>query len=86
MLERCECSCPKREEQTMADKANNILSSLSQTDFGLLEPYLEPADLPVRKVLERRNKPIRKCVTGRVVDGAAERRGPARGRPASRRR
>ena len=38
---------------------NLILSRLSKSDFQLLEPHLEPTDLPVRKVLERRGKPIK---------------------------
>ena len=38
---------------------NLILSRLSKTDFGLLAPHLEAVDLPVRKVLERRQRPIR---------------------------
>ena len=38
---------------------NRILSRLSKSDFQLLEPHLEPIDLPVRKVLERRGKPIK---------------------------
>lgn len=37
---------------------NHILSSLSRSDFKLLEPHLESVDLPVRKQLERRGKPI----------------------------
>lgn len=37
---------------------NYVLSSLSQSDYGLLEEYLEPVDLPVRKVLERRGRKI----------------------------
>jgi CRP-like cAMP-binding protein len=44
---------------TMADQQNLVLSRLSSADFRLLEPYLEPADLPLRKVLERRGKPIK---------------------------
>ena len=38
---------------------NRILSRLSKSDFKLLEPCLEPTDLPLRKVLERRGKPIK---------------------------
>jgi CRP-like cAMP-binding protein len=37
---------------------NRILSRLSRADFGLLEPHLEPVDLPVRKQLEARKKRI----------------------------
>ena len=37
---------------------NFILSRLSKPDFKLLAPHLEPADLPIRKVLERSGKPI----------------------------
>ena len=38
---------------------NRILSRLSKSDLQLLEPHLEQTDLPVRKVLERRGKPIK---------------------------
>jgi CRP-like cAMP-binding protein len=38
---------------------NAILSCLSEADFALLEPHLEPVNLPVRKVLERRGRPIK---------------------------
>jgi CRP-like cAMP-binding protein len=44
---------------TMADQQNLILSRLPRADFQLLEPSLEPADLPLRKVLERGGKPIK---------------------------
>jgi CRP-like cAMP-binding protein len=43
----------------MANQQNLILSGLSSADFRLLAPYLEPVDLPIRKVLERRGKPIK---------------------------
>jgi hypothetical protein len=32
--------------------ANQILARLPREDFALLEPHLEPVDLPVRKRLE----------------------------------
>src|SRR5438132_4244538 len=38
--------------------SNRILSHLSRQDFALLEPHLEPVDLPVRKPLEARRKRI----------------------------
>jgi CRP-like cAMP-binding protein len=38
---------------------NHILSRLTRKDFALLGPYLEAADLPVRKQLAARNKRIR---------------------------
>ena len=38
--------------------SNRILSRLSPADLGLLEPHLEPADLPVHRPLEGRNKRI----------------------------
>ncbi len=38
--------------------SNRILSRLSRADLGLLEPHLEPADLPVHRPLEGRNKRI----------------------------
>ena len=37
---------------------NRLLSRLSPDEFGLLGPYLEAVDLPVRKQLENRNKVI----------------------------
>ena len=37
---------------------NRILSRLSSDDFGLLEPHLEAVNLPLRKQLEARNKPV----------------------------
>jgi CRP-like cAMP-binding protein len=38
---------------------NRVLASLSPADYGLLEPYLEPADLPLRKSLERSGRVIK---------------------------
>ena len=38
---------------------NLILSRLSRADFQLIEPHLEPANLPLLKVLERSGKPIK---------------------------
>jgi CRP-like cAMP-binding protein len=38
--------------------SNRILSHLPREDFALLKPHLEAVDLPVRKVLEARRKPI----------------------------
>lgn len=38
---------------------NGILSSLDEAELALLGPHLEPAKLPVRKVLEARGKPIK---------------------------
>ena len=37
---------------------NHILSRLTRADFRLLEPHLEPVDLPVRRQLEARNKRV----------------------------
>jgi CRP-like cAMP-binding protein len=37
---------------------NRILSRLSAADLGLLEPHLEPIDLPVHRPLEGRNRRI----------------------------
>ena len=37
---------------------NRILSGLSRKDFGLLEPHLNAVDLPLRKQLETRKRPI----------------------------
>jgi CRP-like cAMP-binding protein len=38
--------------------SNRILSRLSRQDFALLEPHLEPVDLPVRRRLEARKRRI----------------------------
>jgi CRP-like cAMP-binding protein len=38
--------------------SNRILAGLARPDFALIEPHLEPVDLPVRKVLETRRKRI----------------------------
>jgi CRP-like cAMP-binding protein len=38
---------------------NDILAALSKSDLALLEPSLEPEDLPVRHVLEQPNEPIK---------------------------
>ncbi len=38
---------------------NDILAALSKTDLALLEPSLEPVDLPLRHVLEQANKSIK---------------------------
>ena len=38
---------------------NRLLASLSLKDLALLQPHLRPVDLPLRKVLEEPNKPIR---------------------------
>ena len=38
--------------------SNRILAGLARRDFALIEPHLEPVDLPVRKVLETRRKRI----------------------------
>jgi CRP-like cAMP-binding protein len=37
---------------------NNLLASVSSTDFGLLDPHLKPVTLELRKHLERANKRI----------------------------
>jgi CRP-like cAMP-binding protein len=37
---------------------NRLLARLSRADLGLLEPNLEPVDLPVRKQLHARNRRI----------------------------
>jgi len=38
--------------------SNRILSRLSPADLGLLEPHLQPVDLPVNRPLEGRNRRI----------------------------
>jgi CRP-like cAMP-binding protein len=45
--------------QQTASPKNLILSRLTKSDYALLEPHLEPVDLPVREVLERRARPIK---------------------------
>jgi CRP-like cAMP-binding protein len=42
----------------VAPRRNLILSRLAAADLGLLLPHLEPVDLPLRKVLERRARKI----------------------------
>lgn len=42
-----------------ASRNNLLLSTLSNADFALVEPHLEPVDLPVRKVLEQKGKPFK---------------------------
>jgi CRP-like cAMP-binding protein len=46
-------------ESVMPPQQNLILSRLARDDLALLKPRLEPADLPLRKVLEQANKPIK---------------------------
>jgi CRP-like cAMP-binding protein len=46
------------EKGSTARSANRLLSRLSPEEFGLLRPHLEAVELPVRKQLESRNKPI----------------------------
>jgi hypothetical protein len=38
--------------------SNRLLLRLSSNDFALLEPHLQRVDLPLRKKLEIRNRPI----------------------------
>jgi CRP-like cAMP-binding protein len=38
--------------------SNRVLSRLSRKDFALLEPHLEPVDLPLRRQLAARNKRV----------------------------
>ena len=38
--------------------SNRILSGLLPVDFALLEPHLEPIDLPVNRSLESRNRRV----------------------------
>jgi CRP-like cAMP-binding protein len=42
-----------------ASISNRVLAQLSAKDFGLLESKIEPVDLPLRMVLEKRGKPIK---------------------------
>jgi CRP-like cAMP-binding protein len=37
---------------------NRVLANLERSDFALLQPDLEPVELPVRRQLELRNRPI----------------------------
>jgi CRP-like cAMP-binding protein len=41
-----------------AVSSNKLLSRLSSSDFRLLEPHLQPIDLPVRTQLEARNRRV----------------------------
>jgi CRP-like cAMP-binding protein len=38
---------------------NHILARLASADLALIEPHLELSDLPLRKILEQRGKPIK---------------------------
>jgi hypothetical protein len=38
--------------------SHRILSRLSAADLGLLEPHLEPVDLPIHRPLQSRNRRI----------------------------
>lgn len=38
--------------------SNRLLSALSEEDFGLLAPHLESVELPLRKMLERRDRKV----------------------------
>jgi CRP-like cAMP-binding protein len=46
------------EKPPAARSANRLLSRLPPEELGLLQPHLEAVDLPVRRQLEIRNKPI----------------------------
>lgn len=50
---------PMAGHQTRGATRNLILRNLSESDFALLEGALEAVELPVRKTLEERNKPVR---------------------------
>jgi hypothetical protein len=52
-------SRPKTGERRCPPPQNLILSHLSRDDLALIQPHLVPADLPLRKVLEQRNKPVK---------------------------
>jgi len=43
---------------TSATGSNRLLSRLSRADFALLSPYLSKVDLPLRRELERPERPI----------------------------
>ena len=47
------------EPVTRGDTSNFILKRLSADDFAVLQPQLEPVRLPVRKMLEVRNRRIK---------------------------
>ena len=47
--------------------ANQILAGLSVQDFGLLAPHLEAVDLPLCKMLERRQRKLAKSGFASVV-------------------
>jgi len=44
--------------ENQSRSANFILSRLTDDDFALLEPHLEPVNLPLRKMLERQQRKI----------------------------
>jgi hypothetical protein len=48
----------ERERAMGQTSRNKLLSSLSKSDFALLEPHLEPVTLSMRKVLEKPNSRI----------------------------
>ena len=45
-------------ENHARNTSNLIISRLTNSDFAMLQPDLQPVDLPVRKVLERRLKRV----------------------------
>lgn len=44
--------------QNPSSRRNHLLSTLSQSDFGLLKPYLQDVSLETRFVLEQPNRPV----------------------------
>ena len=59
--ERGEVLLPQRDRAVadLSTSPNLILSRLSRAEQWLIEPCVEHADLPLRKVLERRQRPIK---------------------------
>jgi CRP-like cAMP-binding protein len=41
-----------------SDTANQILATLPRADFALLQPYMEKIELPVRRQIELRQRPV----------------------------
>jgi CRP-like cAMP-binding protein len=50
-------------------RSNKILATLASEDLDRLSPYLEPVDLPLRKVLEIRNRRVENVVF--ITEGLA---------------
>jgi CRP-like cAMP-binding protein len=45
-------------QRTPSPPRNRLLAAMSKADFALLQPYLQPMNLPLRHDMERPNRPI----------------------------